>query len=178
VTKREWVHLTGEQIEADGGLLESVDRFEAPPSPAGEAATEWLKQSALDRTGNIATYVLLAGDRVLAFYSLGMGEVELRTQHRKTVGGRHPRVGAVVVLWLARAKEADVDAEVILTHAVGIGRIAGRHVGAGVIALDPFDAATEAFWRERFGFKASLTRRRDANGEDRSRLWLPLFPDG
>jgi hypothetical protein len=176
--KREWVHLTGEQIEADVGLLESVDRFEAPPSPAGKAATEWLQQSALDRTGNIATYVLLEGDQMLAFYSLGMGKVELRTQHRKKVGGRHPRVGAVVVLWLARAKEANIDAEVILTHAVGIGRIAGRHVGAGVIALDPFDAATEAFWRERFGFKASLTRRRDADGEERSRLRLPLFPDG
>lgn len=176
--KREWVHLTGEQIEADGALLESVDRFEAPPSPAGKAATEWLQQSALDRTGNIATYVLLEGDRMLAFYSLGMGEVELRTQHRKKVGGQHPKIGAVVVLWLARAKEANIEAEVILTHAVGIGQIAGRHVGAGVIALDPFDAATEAFWRERFGFKASLTRRRDADGEERPRLWLPLFPDG
>jgi hypothetical protein len=177
VTKREWVHLTGEQIEADDGLLESVDRFEAPPSPAGEGAAEWLKQSALARTGHIATYVLLEDGHVLAFYSLGMGEVELRTQHRKKIGGRHPRVGAVVVLWLARASDASVDAEVILAHAVGIGQIAGRHVGAGVIALDPFDAASEAFWRKRFGFKTSLTRRRDAEGEDRPRLWLPLFPD-
>lgn len=176
--KPEWVHLTGEQIEADGGLLKAVDRFEAPPSPAGKAAAEWLKQSALDLTGHIATYVLLEGDQVLAFYSLGMGEVELRAQHRKKIGGRHPRVGAVVVLWLARAREASVDAEVILTHAVGIGRIAGRHVGAGVIALDPFDAAIETFWRERFGFKTSLTRRRDADGAERRRLWLPLFPDG
>jgi predicted TIM-barrel enzyme len=115
---------------------------------------------------------------VLAFYSLGMGEVELRTQHRKKLGSRHPRVGAAVVLWLARAADAEVDAEAILRHAVGIAQIAGRHVGAGVIALDPFDSATESFWRERFGFRASLTRRRDTDGENRPRLWLPLFPDG
>jgi hypothetical protein len=74
------------------------------------------------------------------------------------------------VLWLARAANANVAAETILTHAVGIGQIAARHVGAAVIALDLFDAEAEQFWRERFGFRASLTRRRDANGEERPRL--------
>jgi hypothetical protein len=38
---------------------------------------------------------------------------------------------------------AHVAAETILTHAVGIGQIAARHVGAAVIALDPFDAQAE-----------------------------------
>jgi hypothetical protein len=41
-----------------------------------------------------------------------------------------------------------VAAETILTHAVGIGQIAARHVGAAVIALDPFDAQAEPFWRQ------------------------------
>lgn len=71
-----------------------------------------------------------------------------------------------------------MDAGVILSHAVGVGQIGARNVGAAVIALDPYDAATERFWRERFGFRASLTRRRDANGDERPRLWLPLFPEG
>jgi hypothetical protein len=177
VAKREWVHLTSEQLDADEALSGAIDRFEAPPTPAGGAATDWLKRSALHRSSHVATYVLVEGDRALAFYSLGMGEVELRTQHRKKLESRHPRAGAAVVLWLARAADAEVEAETILRHAVGIAQIAGRHVGAGVIALDPFDSATESFWRERFGFRASLTRRRDANGEDRPRLWLPLFPD-
>jgi hypothetical protein len=50
-------------------------------------------------------------------------------------------------------------------------------VGAAVIAVDPFDASTEAYWRERFGFRSSLTRRADVDGLRRSRLWLPLFPE-
>ncbi len=175
MTEPEWVHLTEEQVNADPGLLEAVERFDAPPGAAGRAAAEWLKTSALAQSAHIATYVLLDGDQVRAFYSLGMSEVELRTQHRKKLLSPHPRLGAVLVLWLARAADADVGAETILAHAVGMGQIAARHVGAAVIALDPFDADTEQFWRERFGFRASLTRRPDAHGDDRARLWMPLF---
>lgn len=171
----EWVHLTEEQVNADPVLAEAVERFEAPPGPAGQAAAEWLKTSALAQSGHIASYALLNNEQVLAFYSLGMGEVELRTHHRKRLASPHPRLGAVLVLWLARAADADVRAETILAHAVGIGQIAARHVGAAVIALDPLDAETEQFWRERFGFRTSLTRRSDANGEERPRLWMPLF---
>jgi hypothetical protein len=170
--------LTPRRLDADEAFRRAIDRFEAPPTPAGEAATEWLKRSALHQSSHVATYFLVENDQALAFYSLGMGEVELRTQHRKKLESSHPRVGAAVVLWLARAAEADVGAETILRLAVGIAQIAGRHVGAGVIALDPFDSATESFWRERLGFRASLTRRRDTDGEDRPRLWLPLFPEG
>jgi hypothetical protein len=177
VAEREWVHLTEEQVNADPALLKAVERFEPVPGPAGQRAAEWLKTSALAQSGHIATYVLIQGEQVLAFYSLGMGEVELRTQHRKALASPHPRLGAVLVLWLARAADADVRAEAILRHVVGIGQIAARHVGAAVIALDPFDAETEQLWRGRFGFRASLTRRRDANGEERTRLWMPLFPD-
>jgi hypothetical protein len=106
-----------------------------------------------------------------------MSEVELRTQDRKEISASHPRQGAVLVLWLARAAESSVDAATIFRHAVGIAQIGSRKVGAAVIAVDPFDAAAEAYWRQRFGFRASFTKRRDADGEQRSRLWLPLFPD-
>lgn len=177
MSDREWVHLTAKQVNADPALLKAVEGFEPVPGRAGQAAGEWLKTSALAQSGHIATYVLVDDDRVLAFYSLGMSEVELRTKHRKEIASAHPRLGAILVLWLARAIDAEVNAETILRHAVGIGQIAARHVGAAVIALDPFDADTERFWRERFGFRASLTRRRDANHEERPRLWMPLFPD-
>lgn len=83
----------------------------------------------------------------------------------------------MLILWLARAATGSVDAAIILRHAVGIAQIGSRRVGAAVIAVDPFDAVTEDYWRQHFGFRASLTKRRDAGGEQRSRLWLPLFPE-
>jgi hypothetical protein len=177
VPGKDWIHLTQEQVDADSGLLEAVRRFRAPPGRAGEAAQRWLRERALGQAANIATYILLLEGEVAAFYSLGMSEVELRTQHRKRLEVSHPRQGAVLILWLARAAEAEVDAEAILRHAVGIGQIGARQVGAAVIALDPYDEDTEEFWRERLGFRSSLTRRRDADGAERSRLWMPLFPE-
>jgi hypothetical protein len=176
--EHEWIHLTAEQLSADSALVRAIERFGAPPGRAGDAAASWLKGRALKEVGHIATYVLLVKGKVAGFYSLGMSEVELRTQHRKEVSASHPRQGAVLILWLARAADTSVDAETILRHAVGVARIGSRRVGAAVIAVDPFDAATEDYWREHFGFRASLTKRRDADGEERSRLWMPLLADG
>lgn len=173
----EWVLLSSAQLEADRDLGEALERFTAPPGPAGAAAAEWLREGARTERGHIATYVLLEEGEILAFHSLGMGEVELRTQHRRRLGAGHPRQGAVVVLWLARAAGASVPAEEILTHALGIARRAATHVGAAVLALDPFDEETERFWRGTLGFRASLTRRTDSTGASRARLWMPLFPE-
>jgi hypothetical protein len=178
VAEPEWVHLTNAQLAADETLGEAIDRFQAPATRAGEAAERWLKDLALAQMDHIATYLLVQGGEVTAFYSLGMGEAELRTSHRDELGASHPRLGAVLILWLARARNAEVGAETILRHAVGIAQIGARNVGAAVIALDPYDAKTERFWRERFAFRTSRTRRRDVNGDERPRLWLPLFPEG
>lgn len=175
--EHEWVHLTAEQLIADSALLAAIDRFEPPTGRAGDAAAAWLKERAVRETGHIATYVLLVGGEVAGFYSLGMAEIELRTQHRKRLSASHPRQGAVLILWLARAAGAEVDASAILRHAVGMAQIGARQVGAAVIAVDPFDAGAEAYWRERFGFRSSLTRQLGADGLRRSRLWLPLFPE-
>ena len=175
--EHEWVHLTAEQLSADRELLAAIERFQGLPGKAGSAAAAWLKEKAIKETSHIATYVLLARGEVAGFYSLGMSEVELRTQHRKGLSASHPRQGAVLILWLARAADAEVDATVILGHAVGIAQVGARQVGAAVIAVDPFDSDTEAFWREHFGFRSSLTRQADVDGLQRNRLWLPLFPE-
>lgn len=175
--EHEWVHLTAEQLSADPALVRAIERFQAPRGHAGDAATTWLKERALKETSHVATYVLLVEGEVAGFYSLGMSEVELRSQHRKGSSMSHPRQGAVLILWLARAANASVNAATILQHAVGIAQIGSRRVGAAVIAVDPFDAATEDYWRQHFGFRASLTKQRGADGEQRSRLWLPLFPE-
>lgn len=174
--EHEWIHLTAEQLSADPALVTAVERFQAPPGRAGDAATTWLKARALKETSHIATYALLVRGEVAGFYSLGMSEVELRSQHRKEISASHPRQGAVLILWLARAAETDVGGATIFRHAVGIAQIGSRKIGAAVIAVDPFDAPSEDFWRQHFGFRASLTKRDDADGSQRSRLWLPLFP--
>lgn len=142
------------------------------------AFAAWLKERALQETSHIATYVLLMKGEIAGFHSLGMSEVELRTRQRQKLSASHPRQGAVLILWLARSADAEVGAEAILRHAVGIAQIGSRRVGAAVIAVDPFDAATEGYWREHFGFRASLTKKPDADGVQRSRLWLPLLPEG
>jgi hypothetical protein len=176
--EHEWIHLTAEQLSADPALVGAIEGFRAVPGPAGDAATSWLKQRALKETSHIATYVLLVEGRVAGFYSLGMSEIELRSQQRKEMSASHPRQGAVLILWLARAVGSGTDAATLLRHAVGIAQIGSRRVGAAVIAVDPFDASAEKYWRDRFGFRASRTKRKDAEGAQRSRLWLPLFPEG
>ncbi len=128
--EHEWVHLTAGQLSADPALLAAIGRFKARSGEAGDAAAAWLKKRAVKETGHIATYVLLVKAEVAGFYSLGMGEVELRTGHRQSLSASHPRQGAVLVLWLARAEDSDVDAEVILRHAVGIAQIAADNDGA------------------------------------------------
>ncbi len=172
--EHEWVHLTDEQLGADAALAPAIERFQPPAGRAGDAAAKWLRDKALAEISHIATYVLLLEGEVGGFYSLGMSEVELRTEQRKKLSSSHPRQGAALVLWLARADNADVDAATILRHAIGIAQIGARYVGAVVVAVDPFDAATEKYWHQHFGFRASLTKRKDADGLLRSRLWLPL----
>jgi hypothetical protein len=176
--EHEWIHLTAEQLSADAALVRAIERFNAPAGRAGDAAAAWLKERALKETSHIATYLLLMRGEVAGFYSLGMSEVELRTQQRQKLSTSHPRQGAVLILWLARSADTEVGAETIFRHAVGIAQIGSRRVGAAVIAVDPFDGATEDYWRKHFGFRASLTKRSDANGSQRSRLWLPLLPEG
>lgn len=172
----EWVHLTEEQLAADPGLASSIDRFRAPAGPAGDAAAQWLREGAIREVGQIATYVAVSAGEIVAFYSLAMGEVELNTRHRRALRAGHPRPGAVLILWLARAEQAEIDAATILRHAVGMAQIAARLVGAAVIAIDPFDAATEEYWRQRFQFRSSRTKMKDAEGNQRQRLWMALFP--
>lgn len=173
-THGEWIHLTEAQLAADPVLAEAITRFRAPSNSAGEAAEAWLKQGALSEMEHIATYAYLDDDEIAAFYSLGMSEVHLQTRQRRKLGA-HPRQGAVLILWLARSETSDIDADRILTHAVGIAQIGARHVGAAVIAVDPFDAAAAAFWRERFGFRSSSTTVRTAGGDELPRFWRPLF---
>ena len=149
----EWVLLSEQQLSADPRLSEAVERFKAPTGPAGSAAASWLHEKAREQMAFVATYVLVEDDEILGFYALGMGEVELRSDHRRKLGAAHPRQGAVVILWMARAEAASISADALLAHALGVARRAAERVGAAALALDPFDDETERFWRNRFGFR-------------------------
>jgi hypothetical protein len=116
----------------------------------------------------------VVGGAIVAFYSLAMSEVELSTAHRRGLDISHPRAGAVLIAWLARGEKDEIDATEILSHAVGIARVGARQVGAAVIVVDPYDAGTEEFWRTRFGFRGSRTKRVDSSGDERTRLWRRL----
>jgi hypothetical protein len=88
--EHEWIHLTAEQLSADAALVRAIERFKAPAGIAGGAAATWLKERALKETSHIATYVLLMKGEVAGFYSLGMSEVELRTQQRQKTRSSPP----------------------------------------------------------------------------------------
>lgn len=172
----EWVDWTPQVAAERPDLVEAVERFQAPRQhPAGEAATGWLKEKALDAHRSTRTRLLVYEGAVQGYYSLAMSDVELRTSHRKEIRVEHPHQGAVLITWLARDENATLDDvfDHLMLHAVGTARRAAQEVPAAVIALDPYDEATADFWRER-GFRNSLTQRDDAKPR---RMWQVLFPD-
>ena len=167
----EWVDWTPEVAAARPELRDAIKRFASLENEAGQAAAEWLRENALDAHPGCQTRVLFHSGAVQGFYSLTMGEVELRSADRKAIGGGHPRQGAVLIVWLARAAEPTISqvADHLLKHAVGVARRGADYVGASVIALDPYNEATVALWAKR-GFKNSLTQRRDKP----HRMWQVL----
>lgn len=172
----DWVRLSRTLLREEPELQAAIERFRAPDTPAGREAERWL-QKQVGQLGWIQTYVLMREGAVAAFHSLRMGEARLFTRDQKRVGVSHPSQGAIIVVWLARAADADVDAETILSHAVGIGQGAARSVGASLIALDPYDSTSDEMWR-RLGFRRSATPHTGADGAELRRLFRALFPAG
>lgn len=172
----EWLRLTPSLLADDPAIAEAVDRFEPPtPQEAGEAAAEWLRRHALHNAHAVATWLMLddAGE-IAAFHALSMAEVVLTGRWRERLDVSHPRQGAVLIAWIARAAHGEVHANEILGHAGGIAQRAARLVGAAALAVDPFDEDTEAMWVEGFGFRRSATELPGRSGL--RRLWNPLLP--
>lgn len=131
--------------------------------------------SALLEARNVATWLCVEGDDLLAFHALTMTSLELGQRQRRLLTASHPRQGAVLIAWLARAAGAEIEGGVIVSHAVGVAQLAARLVGAVAVSADPFDAASESFWVERCAFRRSSTRHRGADGADLRRVYLPLY---
>jgi hypothetical protein len=170
----EWVSWSPETAQARPEIEEAIEQFASLDIEAGRAAEAWLRESALPAHPACVTNMLLHEGGVQGYYALTMGEVQLSGNHRKRIGVTFPRQGAVLIPWLARAREPTMPDgfEHLLLHAVGLGRRGAEFVGAAVIALDPFDEATAERWLAR-GFIPSQTVR---EGQP-PRLWRPLWPN-
>lgn len=170
----EWLEWTEEVAGEREDAARAVAAFTSLDNAAGREAARWLREDAAGAYPATVTRLLLAEGAVQGFYSLSMGAVELSTSHQRVASVTHPRQGAVLITWLARSSTPALESvtELLLRHAVGIGRRAARDVGATVLALDPFDEATAALWQERWRFRRSRTQ---LPGKPH-RLWQPLFP--
>jgi hypothetical protein len=174
-----WIQVTSERWHNDPVFANAIRAFRPPDLPAAKDAAHWLKHSAALAAEFQATYIYMPEDDVLAFYSLRTSEVELTQAHRKSVGlerSSHPRQGAVLITWICKAAGAEVEGAEILLHAVGTARTHAKFIGAGVIALDPYDQPTSRMWQGRFRFRRSRTEITAPGGATLHRLWQPLYP--
>jgi hypothetical protein len=171
-----WVRWNEKAAEAYPELGTVIARFDPGPRHAARAAAEWLREAGLD--GESIAYLALLRDpwELVGFYALTVGEVELTGAHRKRLGLVHPIQGAVLVTQLARSARHRRAGHLLVEDAIGVASELASQAGTAVLALDPFDAATDEIWRERFGFRRSRTSLRVAGDDGRplKRLYLPL----
>ena len=145
--------------------------------PAGtdgaNEATRWLREFAMEDRGSV-TRVLLDAGEVIAFYTLSSGQAEILDASRRDVlkllGGAE--IGSSHINWIARAVDAPPGAAAAaVLHAGSIAAELARQEGKGLLTLDPYDAATDAMWRE-WGFEPTDTP--SPTDPDLKRLYIPL----
>jgi hypothetical protein len=109
---------------------------------------------------------------LVGFYALASGQVELsQRQREKLAVGSRPTQPAVILTWIAKDARHQFDGIRLVKDAVYEALKASEHVAATCLALDPFDAATADFWRERYGFINSAGA---GPGRDLPRLVIAL----
>ncbi len=172
-----WVRWTPEAAATGPDLRAAVAAFAAPPTPAGRAATTWLREESIDNHPATVTWLAIIDDEAVGFFALAASSVEIRQAHRRRLDVRSgpPTQSASLVAWLAvaQARAGTGLGDVLLGQAYATARRAAELQGAVVLVVDPFDDAVETYWRERYGFRSSATTGRDG----RRRLWAPLHLD-
>jgi hypothetical protein len=173
-----WFRVDFGSVAADPSLAQAVQRFEASEEgPAGKggatAATQWLREFAIDDRSSV-TRVLLEDGEAIAFYTLSSGQAEIGDASRRDVlkflGGSE--IGSSHIKWIARAVQApNGAATAAILHAGSVARDLAVQEGKGLLTLDPYDAATEAMWRE-WGFEPTDTP--SPTGKGLMRLYMPL----
>jgi hypothetical protein len=165
-----WITLPSQENEVPNELRDALDAFDAGERPAGLAARTWLRTAALASHQTSRTRLLIAGGRVVGFYSLASAQVELSQRDRRRIDVAPVRVPAALITWIAKDKRAEIDGKLLLLHAAATARRAAELQATSVLVVDPFDEETAAMWRERYGFRTSVEARMP------KRLWLPLQP--
>lgn len=167
-----WIKLTPE-IPRLRALDEAIEAFDAGERAAAKAAARWLREESRDSARAARTYLLVARQRVLAFYAIASTTVALQQRHRRRIGldpsSASVSVPAALVAWIAKSPGDQVSGAQVLRHTAATARLVDRLQATTVLVVDPFDEDTAKMWRGRFGFRRGA-------GEDgrRGRLWLPL----
>lgn len=172
-----WVRWNDQAHVRHPEFREAISQFDPVHNAAGHASADWLRNSGL--SGESIAYLAITLDplSLVGFYALTMSQVELTSAHRKRLDLVHPTQGAVLVTHLARSARHAISGLVLIEDAIGVATELAEQAGATVLALDPFDAATDTMWRTRFNFRASRTTIRHDDAPLR-RLYLPLRSPG
>jgi hypothetical protein len=165
-----WFRVDFEAVAADPSVAQAIQRFKASEEgPAGRdgaaASTQWLREFAIDDRSSV-TRVLFDEEKVIAYYTLSSGQAEIRDAHTRDVlkflGGSE--IGSSHIKWMARAAQApDGAAAAAILHAGSVASDLAIQEGKGLLTLDPYDAATEAMWRE-WGFGPPILLLRPERG--------------
>ena len=169
--RRSWIGLRERDVVPEE-LLAAIVEFDAGPHPAGVAAVEWLRTIALDST-SARTWLLVGSGSVLAYCALASGTVQLSRRQRASVGSAYRSTPATLMAWVAKAVGADVDGQDIVDHAAGIALRVRNFQGNCALALDAFDDAVAAIWKDRYGF-GDAAPPIDPTAEPTRRLWISL----
>jgi hypothetical protein len=170
---RAYVRLTAETLATLPALAKAVEAFEPVPGPAGESVARWLREQALREPQEATIRARLSYGRVTGVYALCAAQVALAEDARAELGGLHYRTQpAVLLAQFARAADAEGTGGELLEHAVGATRRALWWIGATVLVVDPFDEATDGYWREHWGLKPS--EQRVPGNRSLRRLWTAI----
>src|SRR5436309_2229411 len=105
--------------------MAAIERFDAGPTPAADAASDWLRTVALD-SSSARTWLLVASESVVGFCALASSSVPLTRRGWVEVGSRYRETPATLVAWAAKAVDADIDGGVLLRHADAIAQMVMR----------------------------------------------------
>jgi hypothetical protein len=168
-----WVRWNARARDAHPEFEGAIEAFDAGDLPAAQGAAAWLREHGLN--GESQTYLAVVDGEVVGFYALTAGAVELSGKARKKLGVAHPTQGAVLITWLAKSSQHNIDGALLLQDAIGIAQETAEKVAATVLALDPFDRETAEMWHKRFKMRNSLTKLRTPEGEpELKRMFVPL----
>jgi len=170
---RVYVRVDQSAIAALPELGDAIRSFEPVPGPAGESVAAWLTERALNEPQEATVRVRLSHGQVTGVYALCAAQVALGSDERAHLGGVHYRTQpAILLAQIARSAQASGIGAEMLTHAARTAQEALWYVGATTLVVDPFDEATEAYWREHWGLRPSAQR--TPGNRQLRRLWTAI----